>query len=146
MVKVLWRVVAGIALLYAGFVHLHLASRYDGGGILSTGNQFRAQFAASVITVLLLAVPRRWAWWPAVAVAAATAAAVLASVYLTVGPIGPFPALPREPWYAEKAYSALAEGVVVVAAILAYGSGRRRRGRQRRPDSEQSTSFRTTSA
>ncbi len=135
--KFLWRIPAAAALLYAGSVHLHLAARYDGGGILSTGNQFRAQFAASVLAALLLLVPRRWTWWPAVAVAAATVAAVVASVYLNVGPIGPLPALPHEPWYPEKAYSAIAEGAVALVGLLAIGSGRRRRGRQRHPDSVQ---------
>ncbi len=116
--KIVLRVLAAAALLYAGYVHLDLASNYDGGGSLSIGNQFRAQFAASVVAALVLLVPRRWAWLPAIAVAAATAAAVVASVYFSVGPIGPLPALPNEPWYAEKAYSAIAEGVVVVLGLL----------------------------
>jgi len=116
--KLVLRVLAAAALLYAGYVHLDLASSYDGGGGLSIGNQFRAQFAASIVAALLLVVPRRWAWLPAIAVALATLAAVVASVYLTVGAIGPLPALPHEPWYAEKAYSAIAEAAVVVLGIL----------------------------
>lgn len=125
--KVALRALAAAALLYAGYVHLHLAPNYDGGGsALSTGNQFRAQFAASVVATLVLLVPRRWAWLPAIVVAAATAAAVVASVYLTVGAIGPLPALPHEPWYAEKVFSALAEGAVVVLGLLGL-AGRRTR-------------------
>jgi len=145
--RYLLRGLAAVGLIFAGIVHLHLATRYDGGGLLSTGNQFRAQFASSLVAVVILLIPRRWAWWPAIAVAGATAAAVVASVYLAVGPIGPLPALPHEPWYAEKAYSAVAEAAVVLLGVIAaYGSGRRRRGRQRRPDSQQSKPFAPNSA
>ncbi len=116
--KIALRVLAAAALIYAGVVHLQLASRYDGASALSTGNQFRAQFAASIVAALILLIPRRWAWLPAIAVAAGTLAMVVASVYLTVGAIGPLPALPHEPWYAEKTYSAIAEGVVVVLGLI----------------------------
>ncbi|PZS31999.1 MAG: hypothetical protein DLM59_08945 [Pseudonocardiales bacterium] len=140
------RALAAAALVYAGIVHLHLAATYDGGEFLSIGHQFRAQFAASLVAAVILLVPRRWAWWPAIVVAGATLLAVLASVYLTVGPIGPLPALPSEPWYDEKAFSAVAEAAVVVLGVWGYRSGRRRRGRQRRPDSEQSKPFAADSA
>ena len=140
------RILGAAALGYAGYVHLHLAERYGGPsfaaavrGELTTGDLFRAQFIASVVAAVLLLVPRRWTWLPAIAVAAASAAMAVASVYLTVGAIGPWPALPHEPWYAEKTYSALAEAAVVVLGIIALvgGPGRRRRGRQRRPGSNE---------
>ncbi len=135
-VKVILRVLGGAALLYAGYVHLALASRYDGGGALSTGNQFRAQFAAAVVAAVILLVPRRWAWWPAIAVAAASAGAAVASVYLKVGAVGPLPALPHEPWYAEKAQSALAEVLVVVLGLVSIWASTRTREARTPPTGE----------
>ncbi|MGI8612489.1 MAG: hypothetical protein ACR2KL_00845 [Nocardioidaceae bacterium] len=140
------RILAAVALLVAGILHLKVASQYDysPGTLLSIGDEFRLQFAATVVAALLLLVVRRrtWPWWPALLVAGATLVAVVASVYVQVPAIGPLPAFPHEPWSAEaKVASAVAEAVAVVLAIaglLSAGSGRRRRGRQRRPDVEQS--------
>ncbi|MGB9378076.1 MAG: hypothetical protein WCB04_11245 [Mycobacteriales bacterium] len=112
--KIALRALTAAALVYAGAIHLHLATRYDGGGALSVGNQFRLQFAVSIVAALVLLIPRRWALLPAVVVAVATLGAVLASVYLTVPAIGPIAALPHEPWYMEKSLSAIAEGAVVL--------------------------------
>ncbi len=138
------RILAAAALLVAGILHLKVASQYDysPGTLLSIGDEFRLQFAATVVAALLLLVVRTWPWWPALLVAGATLVAVVASVYVQVPAIGPLPAFPHEPWSAEaKVASAVAEAVAVVLAIaglLSAGSGRRRRGRQRRPDVEQS--------
>lgn len=146
--RILLRVLAAIALVYAGYIHLHLATAYDGGSGLTVGNEFRAQFVATLVAALILLIPRRWAWLPALVVAASTLGAVLATVYLHVGAIGPLPALPHEPWYPDKSYSAVAEALVVLLALagLLIGPGRRRRGRQRRPGTSENMPTQPTAA
>lgn len=143
--KLLLRVLAAAALLVAGYLHLKVAKDYDFSATtrLTIGMEFRAQFAATVVAALLLLVLRRpWAWLPALLVAGATLVAVVASVYVQVPQIGPLPAFPHEPWNAaQKVPSAVAEAIAVVLAVVGLmveGSGRRRRGRQRHPDSQQS--------
>jgi len=138
------RGLAAVALLIAGYLHLKVASDYDFSptGGLSIGTEFRLQFAATIVAALLLFLVRRpWAWLPALAVAGATLVAVVLSVYVQVPAIGPLPAFPHEPWSADaKVASALAEAAAVVlslAGLLLEGSGRRRRGRQRHPDTTQ---------
>ncbi len=116
--KVILRVLAGIAIVYAGYIHYHLAAGYDGGTGLTVGDEFRAQFVAALIAAAILLVPRRWAFLPTALVAAATLAAVVASVYVHVGAIGPLPALPHEPWYTDKTYSAIAEGLALLFALV----------------------------
>ncbi len=85
-------VIAGLAI--DAFVHLDLASSYDGvkSSVLSQGDLFRAEAALAIIAVLALVVrPRRWTALIVFLVSAGGLAAVLLYQYVNVGAIGPLP-------------------------------------------------------
>jgi hypothetical protein len=122
-----WWLRAGLILVVAAglaidaFVHLDLASSYDGvkSSVLTQGDLFRVEAALAIIAALALVVrPRRWTALIAFLVSAGGFAAVLVYQYVDVGAIGPLPNMYDPVVYAEKTLSVWAEGIAAVAALV----------------------------
>jgi hypothetical protein len=112
-------VVAGLAI--DAFVHLDLASSYDGvkSSVLTQGDLFRAEAALAIIAALALVVrPRRWTAFIVLLVSAGGFAAVLLYQYVNVGAIGPLPNMYDPVSFPEKTLSVWAEGIAAVAALV----------------------------
>jgi hypothetical protein len=122
-------VVAGLAV--DAFVHLDLASSYDGvkSSVLTQGDLFRAEAALAIIAALALVVrPRRWTALIAFLVSAGGFAAVLLYQYVNVGAIGPLPNMYDPVSFPEKTLSVWAEGIAAVAALVLLALMHRRAG------------------
>jgi hypothetical protein len=112
-------VVVGLAV--DAFVHLDLASVFDGikTSTLSQGDLFRVEAAAAVLAaVALLVRPGRNTAAFAFLVAAGGVAAVVLYRYVDVGAFGPVPDMYDPYWGpAEKTLSVVAEAVATLAAL-----------------------------
>jgi len=112
-------VLAGLAL--DAYVHIDLASTYDGvkSSVLSQGDLFRTEAAlATLAAVALLVRPRRYTALFALVVTAGGVGAVLIYEYVDVGAFGPLPNMYEPVWYPEKIQSAWGEGIAAVAALV----------------------------
>ena len=118
--SLLLRGVVAAGLAVSAYVHLDLASTYDGiGEQVTVGDLFRAQGVVAVLAaVAVLVLRRRVAIWLAVAVALASTAAVVSSVYVRVPAVGPLPELYEPVWYADKTVSALGTAIAAVAGAV----------------------------
>jgi hypothetical protein len=131
----LWlRLVVAGGLAVDAYVHWNLAPDFDsfvGAGPLqvSQGQLFRVEAVLAVIALLLvLFVDHLLTAVLAFVTAAGGLAAVLLYRYVDVGAFGPLPNMYDPTWYPEKTISVIAEGVVVLAAlVLIVGSLRDRR-------------------
>ena len=117
--------VAILGLAYDAFVHLHLAGRSDAvGETLTPGALVRVEAAAALLAAVLLLVSRsRKAWLFAGAVGLSGVVAVVLYRYVDVPALGPIPQMYEPAWYAEKTWSAVAEGLVAVAAAVRLSAG-----------------------
>ena len=124
------RIVVALALAVSGWIHLDLADTFDAiGSTITLGALFRVQGVLALLVAGWLLVRRRdrAPLVAALLVGAASAAAVVLSVYVRVPAIGPFPELHEPVWYAEKVASA---GTALLAAAGAAALlARARRGR-----------------
>jgi hypothetical protein len=112
-------VIAGLAI--DAFVHLHLASAYDGvkSSVLTQGDLFRVEAALAIIVALALVVrPRRWTALIAFLVSAGGFALVLIYQYVNVGGIGPLPNMYDPLRSSEKTLSVWGEGIAALAALV----------------------------
>ena len=119
-VRTLLVAVVIVGLAVDAWVHLSLASNYDGmrSTLLSEGDLFRTEGAAAILSAaLLLARPRRYVAALALVVAAGGLAAVLVYTYVDVGAFGPFPDMYEPAWYAKKSQSAWGEGAAAFSAM-----------------------------
>lgn len=140
MLRMVLRIVVILGLAYDVYSHWHLAPNFDtlqGNGkpiSISQGELFRIEAALALVAMVLVgALHRRWTALIAFLVAFGGVAAVLLYRYVDVGAIGPLPSMYDASWYAEKTWSAIAEGAAAVAAaILVFAEVRpaevRRRG------------------
>jgi hypothetical protein len=111
-------VVAGLAV--DAYVHLDLASGYDGvkSSTLSQGDLFRAEGTlAALAAAALLVRPRRYTAGLAFLVAAGGTVAVVLYRYVDVGAFGPVPNMYEPLWYTKKTLSAWAEGIAALTAL-----------------------------
>lgn len=114
------------ALLVAGLVvdavvHLRLAAGYQQGspGGLGEGNLFRLQAGAAAVLAVAVAVrATRTVLAAALLVAAAALVAVVLYTYVDVPAFGPIPSMHEPVWFPQKTYSAVAEGVAVLSALV----------------------------
>lgn len=109
------RVLASVALLAAAGLHVRGALTLGLGGppLAQSHLLLLAAVPAALVGLLLLARDSRW--WPvAVLLAGLDLAAILASVYLPLPAVGPFPGLEEPVWLLTKAVSAMADLTVVV--------------------------------
>jgi hypothetical protein len=114
------RVVAGAGLMVDAYVHADLAPSYAGpGGTLGEQNLFLVEAGIALAAALLvLTTNRREASLMATLVAASALAAIVASRYVDLGPIGPLPDLYEPVWYPEKLVAVAGETTAAVAAAL----------------------------
>ena len=114
------RVVAATGLAVDAYVHADLAPAYAGpGGVVGQQGLFLVE-AGIAVAAALLVLTRGWpaVYLAAALVAASALAAVIASRYVDLGPIGPLPDLYEPVWYPEKVVAAGGEAVALVAAGL----------------------------
>lgn len=121
------RVVAATGLLLSAYIHLQLAPGYALiGEQITEGSLFRAQAVTAVLAAAaLLARRARLSWLPAAVVAAGSLVALVATVYLDVPAVGPFPPVYEPVWYAEKVVAVLSVAVALVAALAGMTLGAR---------------------
>jgi len=120
------RVALAAALGYSGWVHWDLHEVYDANAtsVLSQGDLFLAQAVVAWIVaaaVLVLGGHPLWgrlSWLAALVVGAASLAAVLISVYVDIGQVGPIPSMYEPIWTTDKAWSAVAEGAAAGLAAV----------------------------
>jgi hypothetical protein len=125
---VLWtllRIVVIAGLAYDVYAHWHLAPNFDGREgngkpvSISQGELFRVEAVLALAALVLVSVVhRRWTALLAFVVAVGGVAAVLVYRYVDVGAVGPLPNMYDPLWYAEKTWSAIAEGAAALAAAL----------------------------
>ena len=130
------RVLAAACLAISGYIHLHLASRYNYPGTITGTQLFDAQGTVALIAaVLLLVTDNRWVWVVAAIVGLASFAAVMSSRYLSIGAIGPLPDMRDASWQPspDKPLSAIVEGLVGVIALVRLGWALTRRAEPARP-------------
>lgn len=122
------RLVGVVLLAMSAGTHLHLAPLYNIGPPITTGQLFVAQGVLTALIALWLLVRNSVAaWLVATVLMAASLAAVLASVRLSIPAFGPFPSLYEPIWFPEKVLSALAEGSFVALSLARAAVLRRRR-------------------
>lgn len=117
------RIVTAGALVVNATVHFRLASTFDAvtGTLLSLGDLFRIQGVAGILAgLLVVTVPRRWAALSAAGLAAAGITMLVASVYvpLDLSALG-LPVISDASWYPDKLVAVAAQGIAVIAAVLA---------------------------
>jgi hypothetical protein len=139
MLRFVLRLVVIVGLAYDVYSHWHLAPNFDslkGNGkpiSVSQGELFRIEAVAALVALLLVGlIHSRWTALIAFVVAFGGVAAVLLYRYVDVGAFGPVPDMYDASWYAEKTWSAIAEGAAAVAAALLYVAEVRRGGARNR--------------
>ena len=111
-------VIAGLAI--DAYVHLHLASAFDGirTSSISQGDLFRVEAGLAIVAAVALALrPRRYTAAFAFLVAAGGVFAVLLYQYVNVGKIGPLPNMYDPFWSTEKALSLIGEAAAALSAL-----------------------------
>ena len=116
------RTVTVLALLVDALVHLHLAPGYQlsAPGGIGAGTLFRLEAAVALAAaVWVLVRGTRTSYAAAFLVAVSALGAVLLYRYVNVPMLGPLPSMYEPVWFAEKAYSAVAEAIAAVVAGVA---------------------------
>jgi predicted acyltransferase len=100
-------------------VHFDPASTYaESGGTVNEGVLLRVEAVVVVLAaVAVIAIGRLAALLAGLTVAGSALTMMLASRYVNLGRIGPFPNLYDPVWYPEKPLAALAEGAASVTAL-----------------------------
>ena len=132
--SLLLAVLAALGLAYDAYVHLDLASVYDGNGdSITQGALFRVEAVVAILVGLaVLASDHRLVWAAAGLTGLGGVALVVLYRYVDVGSFGPVPNMYEPVWYGEKTRSAIAEagvGVVWVAREALRYLGMRASGR-----------------
>ena len=123
-------VAAGLAV--DAYVHLHLASGYQQAqpGGVGEGTLFRVEAALAILAALWVLVSgSRPAYAAAALVGLGGAAVVVLYRYVDVPAIGPIPSMYEPIWFAEKAWSAVAEAAAGVLALTGFAIAAAGRGR-----------------
>jgi hypothetical protein len=114
---------AAAGLAYDAYVHLDLASTYDGnGGSITQGGLFRVEAVIAILVGLaVLASDHRLVWAAAGLTGIGGVALVVLYRYVDVGAIGPVPNMYEPVWYDEKTRSAIAEAGVGLVWLVREG-------------------------
>jgi hypothetical protein len=117
------RIITAIALAANAYLHFRLADTYDAvtGTLLSLGDLFRVQGVAGVlVAVTLVVLSRRWVSLMAAVLAGAGIVVLVASVFvpLDLSAVG-LPVIFEPSWYQDKLLAVAAQGIAMVAAVLA---------------------------
>jgi hypothetical protein len=121
-------VVVGLAV--DAYVHLKLASSYDGGDwTITEGELFRFEAVLAIVSALLLLFrPNRVTAGIAALVAGGGTAALLFYYFVNLGAVGPFPPMYEPIWHTEKVVTLVAQIAATAAAVIlvVIGVGRQR--------------------
>src|SRR5882762_2561250 len=111
------RLLTAAGLGVSAYVHIHLATKYNGGSGLSQSLLFRIEGGVAILLALIvLASGSRFLHFLAFLVAASALGAVLLYSYTNVGRLGPLPNMHDPAWFPQKALSAAAEAVATLAS------------------------------
>lgn len=113
-------VVAVIGLAVDAWIHLTLASAYDGvRATVSQGQLFRIEGIAAIVVALALVIrPSRVVYVLVLLVAGGGLFALLLYRYVDVGKLGPLPNMYEPAWYGRKVWTTIAQAVTTVCAIV----------------------------
>jgi len=113
------RLIAVAGLSIDAYVHLDLASAYaEAKAPINEGILFRAEAALALLAALaLIASARRLPLVLGFAVSASALALMLLSVYVDLGPLGPFPDLYDPVWFPAKLWAAGGEAAAAIASV-----------------------------
>jgi hypothetical protein len=123
------RVIGALALGYSAYLHLRIALErgplYADGQVTLSG-LFIAQAVAAIVVVLWVLVRGDLIAWLAFGVVAlGSLVALVASVYVRIPSVGPFPVIYEPVWYADKYLAAAAAAIAALTALVAVISLRR---------------------
>jgi hypothetical protein len=117
------RVVGAIALGYSAYLHLRIALErpplFADGQVTLSGLFIAQAVAATVVVLWVLLRGDLIAWLAFGAVALGSLVALVASVYVQIPSVGPFPAIYEPVWYTDKNLAAVAAAVAALAALVA---------------------------
>lgn len=117
------RVAGAIALGYSGYLHLRIAldrpPLVSGGQVTLSGLFIAQAVAAAVVVLWVLVRGDLIAWLAFGAVAAGSLAALVASVYVRIPSVGPFPVVYEPIWYADKYLAAASAAIAALVALVA---------------------------
>lgn len=124
------RVVGALALGFSAFLHLRIALErpplFADGQVTLSGLFLAQAVVAASVTLWVLVRGTRPAWLALGAVALASLAAVVLSVYVRIPSVGPFPVIYEPIWYLDKYLASASAGIAVVVAAVALILLRRR--------------------
>jgi len=125
------RVLGALALGYSGWLHLRIAMDrpplFADGQVTLSGLFIAQAVAAAIVVLWVLLRGDLLAWLAFGAVALGSLVALIASVYVQIPSMGPFPAIYEPVWYADKILAATAAALASVVALVAVLSLLRRR-------------------
>jgi hypothetical protein len=125
------RLVGALALGYSAYLHFRIAADrpplFADGQVTLSGLFVAQAVAATVVSLWVLVRGTRLAWLAFGAVALASLAALVASVYVQIPSIGPFPVIYEPIWYTDKYLAAAAAAVAALVALIAVLTARRGR-------------------
>ncbi len=113
------RLLAALALAVSSVIHAKLAIQLGiGGSVLSQGQLFAATAVISALLAVAMLTSNKHVWLVAVVLSVSGLGAVLASVYLPVPQVGPFPSINEQEWFTTKVIAAFAEASVPVLWLI----------------------------
>jgi hypothetical protein len=113
------RLLAAAALLVTAVIHAKLAADIGlGGPLFGRGHLFAAQAALSGVLAVAMLTRDSRVWLVAFVLSVAGLSAILASVYLPIPAVGPFPAINEPVWLLNKAVCAFAEASVITLWVV----------------------------
>jgi NO-binding membrane sensor protein with MHYT domain len=117
------RVIGALALGFSGYLHLRIALERPplfADGQVTLSALFIAQAVAATVVVLwVLLRGDLLAWLAFGAVALGSLVALVASVYVRIPSVGPFPVIYEPFWYLDKNLSAIAAAIASLVALVA---------------------------
>jgi hypothetical protein len=124
------RILGALALGYSAYLHFRIAAErpplFADGQVTLSGLFVAQAVAASVVSLWVLLRGRRLAWLAFTLVALGSLAALVASVYIQIPSIGPFPVIYEPLWYTDKYLAAGAAAVASLVGLVAIArTGRR---------------------
>ena len=117
------RIVGALALGFSAYLHFRIAAErpplFADGQVTLSGLFVAQAVAATIVSLWVLVRGRRLAWIAFTLVALGSLAALVASVYIQIPSIGPFPVIYEPLWYTDKYLAAGAAAVASIIGIIA---------------------------
>ncbi len=124
------RLLGALALGYSAYLHFRIAAErpplFADGQVTLSGLFVAQAVAATIVSLWVLLRGRRLAWIAFTLVALGSLAALVASVYIQIPSIGPFPVIYEPLWYTDKYLAAAPRRWPPSSALVAIArTGRR---------------------